>query len=213
MGEGGGKERGREKVSGDRRRGAVIPLLPRVFCFFTPSSFTPATQTKAILRWRLVSFVRSFVFRSIIHHHGQVRRYTKNLSLFYFQQGTAAFWFNLLKSGESDGSTRHAGCPVIVGSKWGKMIYLGFRKESYASLFARQTRSQSLLRWQDEKNSDGPLSFTIIPRDLLVLIFLLLSIPLDLVNFTRQVLFLKLVLFPPIDQAVGLSLKKRRCWI
>lgn len=34
------------------------------------------------------------------------------------QKGTAAFWYNLLKSGESDGSTRHAGCPVIVGSKW-----------------------------------------------------------------------------------------------
>lgn len=63
MGEG-GKERGRERVSGDRRRGAVIPLLPRVFCFFTPSSFTPATQTKAILRWRLVSFVRSCFVRS-----------------------------------------------------------------------------------------------------------------------------------------------------
>ncbi|KAJ7393582.1 hypothetical protein OS493_006567 [Desmophyllum pertusum] len=34
------------------------------------------------------------------------------------QKGTAAFWFNLLKSGESDGTTRHAGCPVIVGTKW-----------------------------------------------------------------------------------------------
>ena len=37
-------------------------------------------------------------------------------------QGTAAFWFNLLKSGESDGTTRHAGCPVIVGTKWGKSL-------------------------------------------------------------------------------------------
>jgi len=47
----------------------------------------------------------------------------------FFQQGTAAFWFNLLKSGESDGSTRHAGCPVIVGSKWGKAIYFGLEEE------------------------------------------------------------------------------------
>ena len=42
------------------------------------------------------------------------------LILLFFNQGAAAFWFNLLKSGESDARTRHAGCPVIVGSKWGK---------------------------------------------------------------------------------------------
>ncbi|CAH3038026.1 unnamed protein product [Porites lobata] len=34
------------------------------------------------------------------------------------QKGTAAFWYNLLKSGEPDASTRHAACPVIVGTKW-----------------------------------------------------------------------------------------------
>lgn len=138
MGEGGGKERGRERVSGDRRRGQSFPFFPAFFASLLP----PHSR----LQHRLRRFCAGDLFRSIIHHHGQVRRYTKNLSLFYFQQGTAAFWFNLLKSGESDGSTRHAGCPVIVGSKWGKMIYFGFQKESYASLFARQTRSQSLLR-------------------------------------------------------------------
>ena len=42
----------------------------------------------------------------------------------FFYQGTAAFWFNLLKSGESDARTRHAGCPVIVGSKWGEEFNL-----------------------------------------------------------------------------------------
>ena len=35
-------------------------------------------------------------------------------------QGDAAFWWNLKKSGEGDLLTRHAGCPVLVGSKWGK---------------------------------------------------------------------------------------------
>ncbi|XP_070544783.1 prolyl 4-hydroxylase subunit alpha-1-like isoform X2 [Ptychodera flava] len=34
------------------------------------------------------------------------------------EKGTAAFWYNLLKSGEGDYSTRHAACPVLVGSKW-----------------------------------------------------------------------------------------------
>ncbi|KAI4813783.1 hypothetical protein KUCAC02_003011, partial [Chaenocephalus aceratus] len=33
-------------------------------------------------------------------------------------QGTAVFWYNLFKSGEGDYRTRHAACPVLVGSKW-----------------------------------------------------------------------------------------------
>lgn len=36
------------------------------------------------------------------------------------KKGTAAFWFNLHKSGEGDMRTRHAACPVLAGSKWGK---------------------------------------------------------------------------------------------
>ena len=36
-------------------------------------------------------------------------------------QGDAAFWWNLKKSGEGDMLTRHAGCPVLVGSKWGEL--------------------------------------------------------------------------------------------
>uniref|UniRef100_A0A915KVB8 Fe2OG dioxygenase domain-containing protein n=1 Tax=Romanomermis culicivorax TaxID=13658 RepID=A0A915KVB8_ROMCU len=30
----------------------------------------------------------------------------------------AVFWFNLLKSGEGDMTTRHAACPVLIGTKW-----------------------------------------------------------------------------------------------
>ncbi|MFH4981824.1 hypothetical protein AB6A40_008533, partial [Gnathostoma spinigerum] len=30
----------------------------------------------------------------------------------------AAFWYNVLRSGESDLRTRHAACPVLVGVKW-----------------------------------------------------------------------------------------------
>lgn len=35
------------------------------------------------------------------------------------ERGSAAFWYNIFKSGEDDYSTIHAGCPVLVGSKWG----------------------------------------------------------------------------------------------
>lgn len=33
-------------------------------------------------------------------------------------KGSAVFWYNLLPSGEGDLDTRHAGCPVLLGSKW-----------------------------------------------------------------------------------------------
>ncbi|CAI9739422.1 prolyl 4-hydroxylase subunit alpha-1-like isoform X2 [Octopus vulgaris] len=34
------------------------------------------------------------------------------------KKGTAAFWYNLHKSGEGIFNTRHAACPVLVGNKW-----------------------------------------------------------------------------------------------
>ncbi|XP_037950136.1 prolyl 4-hydroxylase subunit alpha-1 [Teleopsis dalmanni] len=34
------------------------------------------------------------------------------------KKGSAAFWYNLHKSGEGDFRTRHAACPVLTGSKW-----------------------------------------------------------------------------------------------
>ncbi|XP_065191112.1 prolyl 4-hydroxylase subunit alpha-1-like isoform X2 [Sycon ciliatum] len=33
-------------------------------------------------------------------------------------KGDASFWYNLLPSGDGDIMTRHAGCPVLSGSKW-----------------------------------------------------------------------------------------------
>lgn len=37
------------------------------------------------------------------------------------KKGAAAFWFNLHASGQGDYSTRHAACPVLTGTKWGKL--------------------------------------------------------------------------------------------
>ncbi|XP_039630821.1 prolyl 4-hydroxylase subunit alpha-2 isoform X1 [Polypterus senegalus] len=34
------------------------------------------------------------------------------------RKGTSVFWYNLFSSGEGDYRTRHAACPVLVGSKW-----------------------------------------------------------------------------------------------
>lgn len=35
------------------------------------------------------------------------------------KKGAAVFWYNLYKSGVRDLRTMHAGCPVLIGSKWG----------------------------------------------------------------------------------------------
>ena len=62
------------------------------------------------------------------------------------QQGDAAFWWNLKRSGDGDDSTRHAGCPVLVGSKWGNIMYLfvieqalGQETEQYFDIWIEQT--------------------------------------------------------------------------
>ena len=36
------------------------------------------------------------------------------------RKGDGVFWFNLLKNGNGNDNTRHAACPVLVGTKWGK---------------------------------------------------------------------------------------------
>lgn len=35
------------------------------------------------------------------------------------KKGTAVFWWNLHYSGIGDLRTKHGGCPVLVGNKWG----------------------------------------------------------------------------------------------
>ncbi len=40
-----------------------------------------------------------------------------------FQNG-ALFWWNLHRNGQGNVDTLHAGCPVIVGDKWGMIVVL-----------------------------------------------------------------------------------------
>jgi hypothetical protein len=39
------------------------------------------------------------------------------------KKGSAVFWHNLHATGERDYRTLHAGCPVLLGNKWGETIY------------------------------------------------------------------------------------------
>uniref|UniRef100_A0A0B7AP15 Uncharacterized protein n=1 Tax=Arion vulgaris TaxID=1028688 RepID=A0A0B7AP15_9EUPU len=36
----------------------------------------------------------------------------------YPEKGSAAFWYNLYRNGDGIYKTRHAACPVLVGTKW-----------------------------------------------------------------------------------------------
>ncbi len=36
------------------------------------------------------------------------------------KKSAAVFWYNLHRNGEGDELTRHAACPVLKGTKWGK---------------------------------------------------------------------------------------------
>jgi prolyl 4-hydroxylase len=45
------------------------------------------------------------------------------------RKGSAVFWYNLYASGRGDNRTKHASCPVLIGSKWGK-FWLIYIKES-----------------------------------------------------------------------------------
>lgn len=38
-------------------------------------------------------------------------------------QNAAIFWWNLHRNGEGDADTLHAGCPVLIGDKWGKSLW------------------------------------------------------------------------------------------
>ncbi|GFN82226.1 prolyl 4-hydroxylase subunit alpha-1-like [Plakobranchus ocellatus] len=38
-------------------------------------------------------------------------------------KGSAVLWYNLLRNGSPDTRLVHAGCPVIIGDKWGKRLW------------------------------------------------------------------------------------------
>ncbi|XP_061782616.1 prolyl 4-hydroxylase subunit alpha-1-like isoform X2 [Nerophis lumbriciformis] len=47
------------------------------------------------------------------------------------KKGTAVFWYNLHPSGDGDYRTKHAACPVLVGSKWVANLWLHERGQEF----------------------------------------------------------------------------------
>jgi len=48
------------------------------------------------------------------------------------RKGSAAFWHNLLPSGQVDERTRHASCPVLSGSKWISTFWIHEREQEFS---------------------------------------------------------------------------------
>ena len=38
------------------------------------------------------------------------------------EAGSAVFWHNLLRDGRADRLTLHGACPVLLGTKWGRLM-------------------------------------------------------------------------------------------
>lgn len=51
------------------------------------------------------------------------------------QKGAAIYWLNLHANGTGDSRTKHAGCPVLVGNKWGLYFFIFFFKYNLEIFF------------------------------------------------------------------------------
>ena len=59
---------------------------------------------------------------------------------------SAAFWYNLHKSGEGDPLTIHAACPVLMGSKWVSNIWIRERGQEFRKPCAPEINEYNLVQ-------------------------------------------------------------------
>lgn len=62
------------------------------------------------------------------------------------KKNSAAFWYNLYKSGDGDLLTRHAACPVLVGSKWVSNLWLHERGQEWRKPCGLSRNEQNVLQ-------------------------------------------------------------------
>lgn len=67
--------------------------------------------------------------------------YLSNCKSVIFQH-SALFWYNLLRSGDGDMRTRHAACPVLIGSKWVANKWIHERGQEFRRACARERHYQ-----------------------------------------------------------------------
>ena len=59
--------------------------------------------------------------------------------------GSAVFWYNLFPSGDADQLTLHGACPVLYGTKWGKLMFKCFCL-LWKRLFSLQCRTSGFAK-------------------------------------------------------------------
>ena len=62
------------------------------------------------------------------------------------KRGSAAFWYNLHRSGDGDLLTRHAGCPVLAGSKWVSNKWIHERGQEFRKKCGRKINEYNLVQ-------------------------------------------------------------------
>lgn len=70
------------------------------------------------------------------------------------KRGSAVFWYNLKPNGESDDSTRHAGCPILIGQKWVANYWIHERGQEFRRQCELEEDAESVFNipgWQKDK--------------------------------------------------------------
>ena len=66
------------------------------------------------------------------------------------------FWYNLKPSGESDDSTRHAGCPILIGQKWVANYWIHERGQEFRRQCELDEEAESVFNipgWKRQKDT------------------------------------------------------------
>ena len=108
----------------------LISKLIQIWHISNPSKFVTqinGPSCKAKMKW--LYFLSFLKYQVKLHESKTLIRFDSycaklwcnNKSLNHFDfQNSAVFWYNINKSGTRDHRTLHAGCPVLIGEKWGR---------------------------------------------------------------------------------------------
>ncbi|ALC47624.1 PH4alphaMP, partial [Drosophila busckii] len=67
------------------------------------------------------------------------------------ERGSLLLWYNLHTSGDPDYRTRHAGCPVLQGSKWIANVWIRLRNQDHVRPCALESDTHLSLPFKDHK--------------------------------------------------------------
>ena len=82
--------------------------------YFVPHIYT--------LLWFLGNYTMSANSCDGLNLQHRPSAYFISWSISIYSQGAAALWYNARRNGEIEYDSQHAGCPVLLGEKWGEWM-------------------------------------------------------------------------------------------